>query len=452
VLTTELSTGRISEWVAERRRGAARALGAAISATHLEHHRAGFGWTVRPAAGSVLASPNQACWDPEPDYFHHWVRDAAMAIRVLPEVLEIVDPDERPWWRQAFRDHVRFSLAISDPGRRGPAANPVGPATRPGHRRYLRPDAELRALGGPAWLDEPRFAADGGPDLERWNRPQDDGPALRASACLAVIGALPELADPEVEALLRRDLVHVRRVAGRPSIGPWEDGPARRTGFTLIAQWDALDRGAMWLEGLGEAAAADDLRAAAAAVILLIGETADADTGVWRESIEAAPGMLDSATALAILHAGRTEGPLALTAPRTLGTAAALERLFGGLYPINRGRAVPAIGRFAGDTFFGGNPWYPVTLGFAELHYRIAAETGDPEAFAKAEAWMALIGSVAPDGDALPEQFDRETGVPVSCRGLTWSAAAFIGAAAARERALMRPAPDGREPPGHRSR
>jgi glucoamylase len=423
------------DWVAERRRGAVRALRSAISATHLEHRRAGFGWAVRPAPGSILASPLQARWDPDPDYFHHWIRDAAMAIRAFPEVLEIVDTCEHAWWRQAFRDHVRFSLAISDPGRRGPEANPLAATTRPEQRRYLRPDAELRALAGAAWLEEPRFAADGGPDLERWNRPQDDGPALRASACLAVVAARPELADPEVESLLRRDLGHVRRVAGRPAIGPWEDGPVRRTGFALIAQWDALDRGAAWLQDLGEPGEADELREAAAAVMRLIGETADPDAAVWRESIEAPPGTLDSATILAILDAGRTEGPLALTAPRTLGTAAALERLFGRLYGISRGRAVPAIGRFAADTFFGGNPWYPATLGFAELHYRIAADRGDAAAFAKAEAWMTLIESVAPEGDALPEQFDRETGAPVSCKALTWSAAAFVRAAAARERA-----------------
>jgi glucoamylase len=435
VLTAKLSTGRIGDWAAERRRGAVRALRSAISATHLQHTRAGFGWTVRPAQGSILASPLQASWDPEPDYFHHWVRDAALAVRVFPEVLEIVEPGERPWWLRAFRDHVRFSLAIGDPGRRGPAANPLVPTTRPEYRQYLRPDAELRALAGAAWLEEPRFAPDGGPDLERWSRPQDDGPALRASACLAVIGALPELASPEVETLVRRDLAHVGRVAGRPCIGPWEEEPPRRTSFTLIAQWDALDRGAAWLVELGEPEEAADLRAAAAAVMRLIGETAESDVPAWRESIEALPGTLDSATVLAILDAGRSEGPLALTAPRTLGTVAALERLFGGLYPINRGRAVPAIGRFAADGFFGGNPWYPATLGFAELHYRIAAERGDAEAFAKAEAWMALIASVAPEGDALPEQFDRETGLPASCKALTWSAAALIGAAAARERA-----------------
>jgi glucoamylase len=75
-----------------------------------------------------------------------------------------------------------------------------------------------------------------------------------------------------------------------------------------------------------------------------------------------------------------------------------------------------------------------VTLGCAELHYRIAAK-GRRGAWEKAEAWMALVEEVAPEGDALPEQFDRMTGAPVSCPALTWSAAAFIGAAAARDEA-----------------
>ncbi len=146
--------------------------------------RPAFGWQVRPVPGSVLASPRLAAWDPEPDYFHHWVRDAAIAIRALPEVIAAVHPDERTWWLDAFRSHVEFSLRISDPERLGPSHNPLAAATRADHLRFLRPDAELSALGGTAWLGEPRFAADGGPDLERWNRPQDDGPALRASACL----------------------------------------------------------------------------------------------------------------------------------------------------------------------------------------------------------------------------------------------------------------------------
>ncbi len=351
----------------------------------------------------------------------------------MPDVIVHAESEDAAWWEKAFRDHVAFSLALTDPARRGPARNPLRETTRPDHRQFLRPEAELRALAGPAWLEEPRFAPDGGPDPERWSRPQDDGPALRASAVLRVAEALPHLFDDAAERLLLRDLYHLRAIAGRPCIGPWEEEPPCRTTFTLIVEWDALDRGATWLRDRGRPVEAGELAASATRVEALV--EAAADREVWRQSVEAPEGQVDGATVLAMLHADRRSGPFALDAQRTLGTVAALERLFAGLYPINEDREVPAIGRWRGDVFFGGNPWFPVTLGLAELHYRLATLTGEAGAYDKAEAWMALIEEVAPEGDALPEQFDRATGAPVSCRALTWSAAAFIGAATAREAA-----------------
>lgn len=408
------------EWLAAQRIASARAMRNACSATHLTRHRAGFGWTVRPAAGSILASPRVASWDPEPDYFHHWIRDSAIVLRAVPLAMD-ADPKARAFWLQFVRDFIEFSLHISDPARRGPARNPQRDVTQPDHAKFLRSDAELAALTGDAWLKEPRFAPDGTPDLEQWSRPQDDGPALRALAVLAVVAALPELGSARADALVARDLAHVRRVAGRPAIGPWEEEPARRTTFTLISQWDLLDR-------LGDPLAAG--------VAALIQQAQHPASGGWRESIED-DARLDSATCLAILTAARSDGPFALTAPRTRATVAALEEAFATLYPISQKTDAIAIGRWAGDVYFDGNPWYPTTLGFAELHYRIAALTADRDAFAKAEAWMHLIQTVAPTPGPLPEQFHRSTGAPTSCLDLTWSAAAFLEAVAARDAALQ---------------
>ena len=416
-------------WIAAQRLASAQAMRGACSATHLIRQREGFGWTVRPAPGSVLASPRIASWDPEPDYFHHWIRDSAIVLAAVPLAIA-AEPDTRDFWLRFIADFVGFSLAISDPDRRGPSKNPLHATAQPSHAEYLRPDAELAALRGAAWLEEPRCSADGTPDLEQWGRPQDDGPALRASALMAVLDALPETASPEAEALIARDLDHLVAVAGRPCLGPWEEWPPRRTTFTLLAQWDALDRGA---NRTGDAR----MRDAADGLIPLMDQAQDAASGGWRESIEAPDGLLDSATCLAILSAGRDTGPFALTAPRTRATVAGLEAIFSELYLVNRDRAAPAIGRWAGDVYFDGNPWYPNTLGFAELHYRIAAATRDPSAFAKADAWMALIEAVAPAPGPLPEQFDRTPGAPTSCLTLTWSAAAFLQAAAARDAALQ---------------
>lgn len=403
----------------------------ACSATHLSRHRSGFGWVVRPAPGSVLASPRVAEWNPEPDYFHHWVRDAAIVLNAVPLAIE-ADPTAHGFWLKFIADFVDFALTTTDPDRKGPASNPLRPSAQPGLQQYLRPDAELAALIGAAWLEEPRFAPDGGPDLERWSRPQDDGPALRASALMAVLDALPEAASPQAEALIARDIEHTLRTAGRASIGPWEEEPPpRRTTFTLIAQWDALSRAAGRLQRR-------DLQDAADRLAELIQTAADTTTGGWRESLEAPEGRLDSSTCLAILHAGRSDGPFALNAPRTRATMTALEAQFATLYPINGTTSATAIGRWTEDVYFDGNPWFPTTLGFASICYLIAAETGDAEALEKAESWMALIKGVAPRPEGpLPEQFDRSTGAPTSCLDLTWSAAAFLEAADARDRALQ---------------
>jgi glucoamylase len=55
---------------------------------------------------------------------------------------------------------------------------------------------------------------------------------------------------------------------------------------------------------------------------------------------------------------------------------------------------------------------------------------------ARAEGYMARLRAILPPGDALPEQIDRSTGAPTSARELSWSAAAFLGAAEARGAAI----------------
>lgn len=423
----------LDAWIDAKAAGAARSLRRAVSATGLVHERPQFGWSVRPLPGSILASPRPGLWDPEPDYFHHWFRDAAIAIRPLPTLLA---QEDGRWWRRAFRDHCRFTLRATDPDAPAMVANPLRPATPEHLHRYLRDDAELAGLTGSRRCGEPRVGADGGPDLERWNRPQYDGVALRAAINLALIETRPDLACPELERVLARDRACLMEVAGTPSIGPWEDPPAQRHSFTLIAMWDALDRLAVRLQRAGGQQAAAASAERATGLLALLEGALDPHEGGWLESVEAAPGQFDASAVLAILYAGRTAGPLALQHPRTHATVEALERRFRELYPLNGGRDTPAIGRWTEDTYFGGNPWYPTTLGFAELHYRQAALTGAVEPFAKAEAWMALLREVAPAGDALPEQFDRTTGSACGALELTWSAAAFLTTAAARAQAI----------------
>src|SRR3546814_19157261 len=79
--STVNDTDALAAWVAKQALRSANAMERAISATALVRRRDAFGQVVVPTAGSVLASPVFADWDPEPDYFFHWVRDSANVMR-----------------------------------------------------------------------------------------------------------------------------------------------------------------------------------------------------------------------------------------------------------------------------------------------------------------------------------------------------------------------------------
>jgi len=419
-----MSDADLATWLEARAIDAVRAIGEAVGATGLRHERREFGQVVIPAPGSVLASPASCRWDPAPDYFYHWPRDAAIAMRLVPVLARRGDAAR---WSRAFADFVAFSLSTTDPDAPALARNPLWATAAPDARRHLRPDAALAALTGAARMAEPRVGADGAPDLERWSGPQFDGAALRAIAVDAVIAALPALGTTEARRLLARDRAFTLANAGAPCIGPWEEEPARRDLFTMIAQWDALTR---W--GIPEALAA------AARIETLAQGAVDPASGAWSAAVGAEE--TDAAVALALVGAGRTTGIFALQSDRARATIATLERTFAALYPINHGAGTPLIGRREGDAFFGGNPWLPTTLGFAQWRYALASVTGESAEFARGDALMARLRAVAP-ASGWPEQLDRATGAPQSSPALTWSAAAFLSALEAREHAQATLAP-----------
>nr|WP_232372672.1 glycoside hydrolase family 15 protein [Acuticoccus mangrovi] len=391
-------------------------MAAAVSATHLRHTRPAFGLTVVPAAGSVLASPVPALWDPEPDYFYHWVRDAGVVM------LSAVPLSADPAWRRRLADYVRFSLAIAT--RPGPAHNPLAETTSADHRRFLRPDAELAALHGDALLGEPRANADGSVDVERWSRPQFDGPALRALSVLAAMEVFAHAPGPveAAERLLRLDLGHVLAHAGEPAIGPWEEEPAALDAFTLLAQRAALAAAGERLGDIGPALRRID-RALDA---LWCGDH-------FKASSNAEPGESDAATILGALL-GAADAPFGVGDERMAGTARHIARWSRAAYPL--AADLPLVGRFPGDVYFGGNPWLPTSLGFAEFHFRRARLLGYEAELVAGTRYLEAVRRALPQPGALPEQLDRTTGAPTSCRDLTWSHAALLAAAQARRDAL----------------
>jgi glucoamylase len=354
--------------------------------------------------------------------------------------LMMLAPSANERWRQAFNDCVAFSLALT---RIDPAAVPAPPrdATDIEFRKFLRSEAELAALSQDALLGEPRFNPDGTVDFLDWSRPQFDGPALRALACLRYLtlgGAL----TGDITALLRTDLAFTVRHAGQPCIGPWEEtGEHAHHYYVAVVQLGALLHGKAWVENAGALQAAVDALTASLErhwsqphrVYLAMRPAAGAG----------AEHLIDAATLLAVLDADLPDGPHSVLDPRFQETENRIEAMFAKELPINQARPAgcgPALGRNRGDRYFGGGAWYATTLAAAAIYYRRALCPGEDTAalLRRGDSFMATVRRLTPDDGALSEQVDRATGRQTSARHLTWSYAAFVNAAGLRRRAMAK--------------
>jgi glucoamylase len=396
----------LEDWIITQRRHAAAMMRQAISPATVKN-RPHFFQTIIPRPGAVVASPVLASYDPEPDYFFHWYRDSA----VVMEALFLVQ-DEIPDAAHLFADFVRFSsgLATLD-GRKAPPLR-----AQPDFVQFLRHN--IADAYGAAIPGETRVNPDGTLDVSDWPRPQYDGPALRALVLLR--WGVPDHAA----ALLRDDLAFVLHHTSRPCFGPWEEEDGLHY-YVLRVCAAALEKGAAWLAARGEQDFAVRCRAEAQTLLQGLEDWWLPDLGFIRAHIlntRRAEKELDVSVILAANHAG------AAPDEKLKATLAKLDLLFSDLYPINQGRAAPALGRYGDDAYYGGGAWYAATLAAAEFCYR----AGDA---ARGDAYLETVREFTPDSGDMSEQFDRNTGVQTSARHLAWSYAAFITAISARRAA-----------------
>jgi glucoamylase len=458
----------------------------AISATELVKERPQFGQTIRPARGSVLASPEIASYDPNPDYFFHWLRDSSIVIDALRELFAegAVGGEALEY----FIDFIRFSLRLCrldgrDLSRRIDFREAIDPA----FLKHVRPESELEQIFGDRTLGEARYNPDGTLDVIKWGRPQNDGPALRALTLLRLchLEAFRKRAnETALKELLEFDLDYTLKHWREPCVDLWEEIFGRHY-YTRIVQHAALADGSKWMAAMGDASRAEAYRAAAQEIGLSLDAHFDAQEGVYLTCLPQtrdAPGVplarrLDIAVILGVIHAARTEGAHSVLDPKILATLARLERLFESEYQINRDRApnsAPAMGRYAGDVYYSGGAYYFSTLGAAQFYFRFAEAIGKgaaipvsnenrsllaqmlaeaPEAltgqlletkfrrrlfrafYDRGDMFMAMVRAHTPATGELSEQFDQTNGGQTSAKNLAWSYAAFITAVASRRAA-----------------
>src|SRR5271170_1843672 len=450
------------EWMDAQYRLSAAAMLRSVGAVQLVKERPGFGQMIRPIRGSILASPEIAAYDPDPDYFFHWLRDSAIVIDALRTLVE--DGACGTDAIDCVRDFIRFSLALGDLDGRAVSKSFDHRAVAPEFRQYLRPESELVKVLGDEILAEARFNPDGTLDIAKWARPQHDGPALRALVVLRFLrGRVFEDAATNLRArrLVDVDLRFTRQRWREPSFDIWVEEIGHHY-YTRLVQRAPLSDGADWLQESGDATQALACREASREIADGLGDHWDEAKGFYLSRVGASPGgakELDIAVILGVIHARRSDGPHSVHDPKAGKTLDRLERLFAQEYPINASRPPDrgvAMGRYQGDSYYSGGAYYFATLGAAEFYYRLAEGLANrrapdtsvesdltpdrpdpPETHVlRGDQFMATVRAYSPASGELSEQFDRVDGHQTSSKNLAWSHAALITAVAARRAAV----------------
>jgi glucoamylase len=430
----------LEQWLDQQYRRAATAMLVSVSPVKIVKSRPGFGHTIHPVRGSIIASPALADWNPEPDYFFHWFRDSAVVIDAVRILFEAGDLG--PEALEHFGDFVRFSLDLQGlDGRKVIATTAWRENVAADFIRFLRRDDELEGVHGEAILAETRVNPDGTLDISSWTRPQHDGAPLRALAVLRWVRSHsfgPELREL-VSRLVQSDLGFTFAHWREPSFDIWEEENGLHY-YTLCVSAAALSEGADWLDGVGDTALGRAYRTEAD----IIHRTLD---GYWlpaeqhyRSRVlatgERSTKELDIAVILAAIHALDDGSTHSVRDPQMHSSLERLEALFDSAYPINQGRSSlmgPAMGRYARDRYFSGGAYYFSTLGAAEFCFLAAAQSDEPPTWIKrGDAFLATVRRYTPENGELSEQFDQRTGAQTSARHLAWSYAAFISCVAAR--------------------
>lgn len=412
--------------------------------------------------GVVVASPSQH----NPNYYYHWIRDAALVMGVVVDLyLRATNAETKKYIHERLIDYISFSRT-----------------------NQLTPNMS----GG---LGEPKFLVDGSAYLEPWGRPQNDGPALRAITLVRLAEIWLEegkeelvrkvLYRPEFPAntVIKSDLEFVSHHWWDKSYDIWEEVSGHQF-YTRLVQRRSLLEGALLAERLGDGVASYWYRKQAGLLEEQIAKHSANLRGLIVPTLERNSGIdykysdLDSSVILAILHAVGDDGYFPVTDDRVIQTALKLQDSFQKLYPINnKGYRGTVIGRYPEDRYNGystgqeGNPWLITTQAFAELYYRMARAFERSGEFALTRVRCDLLESVGifgskkgeklyasdpkfkavikallnqgdhflgrtqthgyPDG-GLSEQVNRYSGYMQGARDLTWSHSSFLTAIWAR--------------------
>ncbi|PLB55671.1 putative glucoamylase precursor [Aspergillus steynii IBT 23096] len=326
-------------------------------------------------------------------------------------------------------------------------------------------------------LGEPKFHVDISAFTDSWGRPQRDGPPLRASALIAYGNSLiakdqKSLAQDNIWPIVQNDLSYVGQYWNESTFDLWEEVQGSSF-FTTAVQHKALVEGKAFAEALGQAC---DSCSVAPQILCHLQDFWDGSAVVSNIPTSGRSG-LDANSLLTSIHtfdptADCDDVTFQPCSSRALSNHKAVVDSFRSIYNVNDGRGAgkaAAVGRYAEDTYQGGNPWYLTTLAAAEVLYdalyqwdkqgsltvtdtslpffQDLASNTTTGSYSKssaeytaltsavktyADGFVSVVQEYTPSDGGLAEQFTRDNGDPTSAVDLTWSFASFLTAASRR--------------------
>ena len=399
--------------------------------------------------GAIVAALTRA----NPNYYHHWVRDAGIVVEALIsryKELSLEGDDstinERDLIEKRIFEYIDFSKIIQSV------------PTQSGN-------------------GEPLFEITGHAFNDAWGRPQTDGPASRAISMMKIIDLLnsvnkfdsirikkvtSDLYDGKLptKSCIKIDLEYIAHNWNRQTYDLWEEVNGIHF-YTLMVQRKALLEGANLADRLFDPKAAIYYRSQVVEIEKsLVNDFYDPSRKIY---IATKPGSIigginkegfaDIAVILGLIYGGRNDGFIPFSSSTVINTMEYLENYFKKAYPINNISGIPgiAIGRYQFDMFSGpdrsgGNPWVLATLAMAEAYYHLAFEIKNGlskkdngfikdyrELVSKGDSFVARVQYHTSKSGDLSEQIQRDTGFATSVADLSWSYAFILSAKAARD-------------------
>ena len=408
------------------------------------------------SSGIVVASPSTE----DPNYFYTWTRDAALTLKLLID--------------SYIHGNVGLGSLIQE---------------------YIISQARLQLvdnLSGTfesgAGLGEPKFYTNETAFEGEWGRPQHDGPALRATAMIAYAKALMA-ASGENNATVRdiiwpilfNDLNYVAQYWNQTGFDLWEE-VSGSSFFTTAVQYRALIEGANLAQALDETC--DGCTSQAPNALCFLQNYWNGTAVISNINLQGnyERSGLDCNSILTSIHmfdpeSVCTDSTFQPCSSRALSNHKAVVDSFrGNLYIINsnlRPGQAAAVGRYAEDIYYEGNPWYLCTLAAAEQLYSAIHQwnttgsitvdnvnsdffndlvpnttsgeySSDSPKYTElttavreyADGFVAVVQEYTPEDGSLAEQYSRKDGTAVSARDLTWSYASFLTMELARNNTL----------------